>query len=332
MKKYKNITLCFLLIANVFFLPVASALDSIEELFNGTWEGVEVMGCDYQTSNYVRTLIPLEKGSQFLPDRKKLKSWCDIAKEKTGKEIKCSVIGYVEGKYYFGIEIIPGSMERFRSIPQNSKQIAFLPEILNDLYQRWERGFSEHMQKDTVPKQFYQDGYLQCSDPTLQLVSAKLAQNTPNYNQVLLDILRYSNNPDERTKAATLLSWSKHPSNVDIIINENLINDADDNVRNELVRTISYVINDVTDEKVIEKSILALCRQAALPSHSDRTKALAAILTIVHNNKNHASFINGECEREINYISQMSILPNVAGTAKEILRHMKSENSYPNQS
>ncbi|MFO1258148.1 MAG: hypothetical protein U1E78_07070 [Gammaproteobacteria bacterium] len=286
-----------------------------DELFEGTWDGVEVMGGNDQQASLVRTLIPIKIGASFSPDKDNLKLWCEAVKKKIDSSISCSIIGYIEGKYYFNVEILPrdAKKDRFRKIPMNSKNIT-VPTSLSILYSSWEQKLTDLMKQGAVPKQFYKDGYLQCSDHELQLIAKDLAKKTPQYTDVLLDILRYSHDFEERIKAATLISWSKHPDDVVIvIIKENLLNDSSAGVRNELTRSFSYLINDVSNQKILKKAISALCEQLNLPYHSDRTKALAALIALSQNNVNLAPFMSCECKDTLSYIAARSILPNVGG-------------------
>lgn len=327
--KFKQLFFYFFLFT--FSTPIAFALDNIDELFEGTWAGVEVMGGDVKVANLVRDLIPIKVGDQFLPDSKKLGSWCSAVKEKINGSVSCGIIGYIEGKYYFDVEIISANTNnKFREFQTNSPAIEPLPEKLNTLYNYWEKIFEKYMREGAVPKQFYKEGYLQCDDPELQLIAKELSQITPTYNPLLLDIIRYSHDADERTTAAALLSWSKHPENISVIMKENLLNDPDSGVRNELARSVSYIISDVKNKKILKKSIVSLCEQLKLPSHSDRTKALASFLTIIKHNPELTSVINHECGDTLTYVSTMSILPNVGGTAKEILASVKHEDTHFN--
>ncbi|MCS5708343.1 hypothetical protein CC99x_005430 [Candidatus Berkiella cookevillensis] len=67
---------------------------------------------------------------------------------------------------------------------------------------------------------------------------------------------------------------------------------------------------------------LHFCKQAALPSHADRNKALYSLNAIVRKNPNAINVIDQSCMATLNEIAETSILPNAGGIAKEILKNI----------
>ena len=58
-------------------------------------------------------------------------------------------------------------------------------------------------------------------DEILHGLSEKMSKLSRKHNKRLLEVLRYSQDPDERSKAATLLSWSITPENILYILDFN---------------------------------------------------------------------------------------------------------------
>ena len=86
-------------------------------------------------------------------------------------------------------------------------------------------------------------------------------------------------------------------------------------------------MQDMKNESLLRKLIPVYCKQATLPSHTDRNKALTSLFEILKKNKEMVSTVNVECEATIRYISEVSILNNVGGIAKEIVKLLDSVES-----
>ena len=310
----------FLLVCLICFIKILNASTTDNE-FKGTWAGIEVMGCDAKTAQIVRNLIPIEKGTPFYADKEQFNSWCDLVKGKiNAKDINCGFIGFLKGEYYFDVEIIPhGTKETtFRSIPKLSTKSPTVPRNLEKLYEQWDQHFLTMIKTGVNPYEEYKNGFLDYQDPYLHEVALKLANSTYRYNDILLKVIRYSQDPNQRCMASSLLAWSKHPNNIEYILKWDLLNDPDENVRNDLARSLSFTLVDVKDKKLLNDSISMFCKQATLPSHGDRNKAVVSLQDILNKHKDLV-ISDDECKQTLTYISQNSILPNVGGVAKTIL-------------
>jgi hypothetical protein len=179
----------------------------------------------------------------------------------------------------------------------------------------------------TFPNERYDKGFRDSDDPVLHGLAVKLSKVVWKYNHILLDIVHYSTNVTERRSSATLLAWSRHPENLASILEWDLLMDPDTGVRNYIARAFTYSISDIRDRSLLKNLLPAYCKQAALPTHTDRNKALYSILEILKNDKSLASSISPECKNTITYISEISILDNVGGVAKEIMKIMENQNA-----
>lgn len=300
------------------------------ENFHGVWAGIEVMGCDKNTANKIRKLIPIQNGMSFNSlNKEELHSWCEnIKKEIPYLNIKCGFIGYLEGNYYFNVEVLSNNLYKnnFRVIP-SEKSVPVLPHKLEKLHDELENYIINAIQTGVDPKENYDKGYLDYKEPKMHAVALKLSYSVRRYNNTILNILRCSNDSKQREKAATLLSWAKKPNNLHKIIEWDLLNDPDPNVRNNLTRSISFEFETIKEKTLLKKIIPLLCKQATLPSHGDRNKALVSLKSILENNPTISSEINHECNATLEYISESSVLPNAGGIAKELLNKIKANDN-----
>lgn len=324
-------TTLYLILSAVFIFGIANISFASDE-FKGIWAGIEVMGGDKKSSELVRKLIPLKTGTPFHYDKDQFKLWCDTVKEKVkAQDIHCAFIGYLEGDYYYNVEITPigAKLMNFRVLPEFSGDIPQIPKELDKLFEQWDERFMTMIKIGKNPHEAYKDGYVDYQDPLLHNLVKKFVILVSKNNELLLKVIRYSPDPTQRAKASTLLSWSKNIENIEYVLKWDLLNDPDEGVRNDLARALSFMFVDVKNKKTLRDSTAVFCRQATLPSHTDRNKALVSLQNILlqHEDLDLASNINEECRNTLTYISQMSVLPNAGGLAKNILEIIeKSKN------
>ena len=327
-------TICYLIVFT-FFLPF-SAVSS--DYFHGTWSGIEVMGTDQKTAQYIRSIVPIVIGAEFSSKNiNEFQDWCNNVKATLQNDnISCSFIGYGGGKFYYDVEIKPPVKDKMKMAGNVSVKNArfHVPKNLSTLFDRWwDRHFSL-VQSGLFPKEHFTNGHLDYDDEILHGLSEKMSKLSRKHNKRLLEVLRYSQDPDERSKAATLLSWSITPENILYILDFNLLQDPDHGVRNDLSRSMSFILDQVNNDVLLAKATRAFCEQATLPSHGDRNKALFSISALIKKNPKLTEAIDHKCKKTIEYIAQMSILPNVGGSAKDIIKDINQfkneKNTYSN--
>lgn len=301
----------------IFNQSICSASD-----FKGKWVGIEVMGCDTKTAQAIREMIPLQVGQPF--HVQDLSLWCNKVKNNLTKEtVHCSFIAYQNGKFYFDVDIISNKHSKFRQISPNNQAFK-VPKDLAALLHEWDNSTMDMFKSGTYFNETFDKGYLDSNQPHLHGLALKLSKLSYRNNKLILKIIKESKDPIQRAKAATLLSWSRHPENIEYVMKEDLLNDPDSSVRNNLARSLSFNIGMIKDENLLKKAIQIFCNQAKLPTHSDRNKALISLNEILENHKNLSKDVNNECRMTLEYISNMSILPNVGGVAKNILLRLEN--------
>ena len=312
-----------LLLLGLVQIPIVHAEYALEKL-KGIWAGAEVMGCDKKTAQLVRSALAIEDGTPFSFNEEYFEALCEKAKRTVPEqEVKCAFIGYGDGKYYYNVEIVEKvhNSSEYRTIEKPIRPIQKLPEELLTLHEQWNNRFSDMLVSGNADDigEHCENGCLNYGDQTLQDIATKLLVLCSKNNALLLETIRFSPDSDQRSVAATLLSWAKHFDNVNYILKWDLINDPDEGVRNDLTRSLSCTITKVKDVEVLNEMVSHLCKQASLPSHADRNKALSTLQTMLSSHPVISASINKECRNTITNISEMSILINAGGIAKDIL-------------
>ncbi len=308
----------------LYFSPI-SLLAVIDDNYKGRWEGIEVVGVDHHTAQKIRNKMPFKRGDVFLiTDDDKYMEIC----QKNVNEIipsgaaRCGFTLFTDGIVYLNIDIPKAQSDNFRKIPSKNGKIAILPDELRHLYDAWNKRMSTLQSSGTFPNERYDNGFRDSDDPVLHEIALKLNKVSWKHNDNLLDIVHYSPDVSQRRVAATLLAWSRHPENLALILKWDLLMDPDIGVRNYVARAFTYSITDIRDRTLLKNLLPAYCKQVALPTHTDRNKALYSILGILKNDITLASNISPECKDTITYISEISILDNVGGVAKDINKLM----------
>lgn len=319
----QRIKWCFF---TILFLSFTHALASeVTGEFQGKWAGIEVMGCDRNTANTIRDIIPLKKGDTFSSnDSNKYKKWCDsVRKEVKAHEVKCGFIGYSGGNFYFDVDVQDKAENNtFRVIPTSLKNNIKIENQLLKLFNDFDELIWTLPPKGIFPVENFHKGYIDYDLPELHAFVEPLAKLAHTHNQNLLDVIQYSGDSGLREKAATLLSWSQSPGNIEYILDNDFLNDPDSGVRNDLARSLSFFLVEIKDPLVLQKAVVAFCKQAKLHSHGDRNKALHSIKKIMQHNPEMLNSVNVDCMQTIEYIAEMSILDNVGGLAKDILKNI----------
>lgn len=308
---FTQIKIVFILI---LFIPCSYAIE-VEKLdFTGTWQGIEVMGASQDLTQRIKNMVPIEKGSPFNCNEDVCKDWCDkIKKEIYPNKAQCGSVSYIDHTHYYLVDILPQNTENYRLIKSTGSLPKKIPPKLHKILNAFEMQEFNDFKKGT---------YIKSSEKLEKKekrnLSKRLEKLAPLYNDLILDIITYSQDVKQRRDAATLLTWTKN-YNLQEIIDRDLINDPDETVRNNLLLSLSSYIENLNSPKLIEKSIKMYCHQISLPSHGDRNKGLFSIYEILNKDKKNYELLDNTCIDKIKLISETSILPNVGGLAKKML-------------
>lgn len=314
----------------IFAVCTISLLNAYElpDDFKAVWAGVEVMGTDKQTAQKVRELLPIPVGEKFIfPESERYRQQCQqfIKNHISKADFVCEFVLFSDGVVYQVVDFIPVGKKPFlRKLPIKKGKVASLPSSLNTLHDQWDARMSLLAASGNFPREKPNTDFIDFEDPQLHNFALQLHQETSKYNTLLLDILHYSQDVQARRKAATLLSWSGDPENLVPILKWDLLSDPDMGVRNNLARASAVFIANSNNKSLLKKLLPLYCQHATLPEHTDRNKALSALFTMLKTHPELGQELNAECKATLTYISEMSILTNVGGTADDILKLLEN--------
>lgn len=304
----------------------------ISDEFKAVWSGIEIIGTDKITANRIRNDIQLPIGNLYTAsEAEKYRSICNNLKDNYFiGDLNCSFLlcggGEGEAEVYLMIDVIPksASKDQYRKILQLGKTNKVIPNKLDTLYVKMNERLSYLMSNNMDVSENYNNGHIDFSDPTLHKIALKLAKLCEQNNDLLLEIIRVSPDIEQRRRASFFLSWTTKLSNIAYIEKWNLMFDSDAGVRNNISRAYSSRMSQVNDLDLLRKLIPVYCKMAALPSHTDRNKALFSLSGLLEVHPELISSFEPECINRILYISEMSILDNVGGEAKKIINDIRS--------
>ncbi|MGE4349221.1 MAG: hypothetical protein AB7D28_05615 [Candidatus Berkiella sp.] len=310
-----------------FLLCLTFSHISFSYVINGNyeakWSGIEVIGTDNNIeAEKIRQLLPIRIGETLIAkdamDYKNL--CCNIVKEKTSFEkSRCSILFYGDNNAYFIIDLASNeTMYAFRTIPQKSTPIPGIPKELDELYEKWNNHASSLMSSGNFIKENFDNNFRDFEEPSLHLYAMQLNKMTKKYNNILLDIIHYSESNAARQKVADLLSWGDLNKNIHYLIRWNLLNDPDPGVRNNIARAFLHSVHKA-NEALLKDLIHAYCYQSQLPTHGDRNKALFSLKEIIEAHPHLGSTFSSACKNNLIYLSEMSILDNIKEPANDIL-------------
>lgn len=296
--------------------------------FHGTWQGIEVMGCDKTVSKHIRDVIPLKIGTPLNLSEKTFEDWCHkVKKEIVPFRAKCNLVGYPEQQhYYYVVDVINTSdSDPYRKIEISKLNDLIIPKKIYSTFKELNTKRFKMLISGVSSGQNFKNGYIEYSDLNLKKFTRVLAKNVHQHNSLLIDIITHSSNVEQRRDASTLLSWAKlSEPEIEKIIDRKLLNDSDSAVRNNLTRSLSFYFNKPFKPQLTEKIIHSCCKQINFPSHGDRNKALISIEQIIKADQQAKIFIHPKCQENLKYISEMSILPNVGLIATDILNKIEA--------
>ena len=318
----------FFIIFSTFSSSIAFGNTADISDFHGTWQGVEVIGCNKTVAKQIREIIPLKIGTPLNLTEETLNGWCKtINNAIVPLKAECSFVGYPKEKhYYYVVDVLNTSnLDPYRKIEVNKFNNLTIPKKIYSTFKELNTKRFKALVSSVPSGENFKNGYVDYSDPNLKKITRVLAKNVSKHNALLINIITYSSNVEQRRDASTLLSWAKlSEPEIEKIIDRNLLNDPDSATRNNLTRSLSFYFKNTFEPQLAEKIIHSCCEQINFPSHGDRNKALISIDQMLTANQKTSQFIQPECQKNLKYISEMSILPNVGLIATDILNKIEA--------
>jgi hypothetical protein len=291
------------------------------------WMGVEVIGNHRVSSTDLLGQLPVHIGDIYRED---LRTWMNCGDGLRARYgfifARCLPVRYPDGTAYLVVDVVEPDQayrNRFRNPP--AKDVAWVTPEIKAVYDRLYTRFWALFNQGRSVQERADAGYLDYSDPRLHADVLKLIRSVPLYRDRLLDVLQNDRNSKKRADAANFLNWTVKDLEGTIRRANSLLDDPSSEVRNNISRfTLQFVArlqSDPVRRDVIRQCLLQLDR----PSFGDRNKSLYNLLAIAQKFPEDRDFISEQGLALIQSIADASVLPNVGGTARDLLKVLKPE-------
>ena len=306
-----------------FALTIAAALlaglpFAVQAQQQMTWGETEVIGLKRLKREQITSLLPIKVGEVADQKEKEMLKWCEPLRKLPVLAVSCN--GAVVGtKLYYVVEILEDTesdaiLQASRS-PRASGRVS--PDARKLLAMR-EHRVQEVIADGYMPgEQITPSGILVSDDPELRAFDAQLRDFAMGQQDKLIAMVLDANHP-ERRDAISMLQWAGNPAFSIAAIQGRLL-DPDTEVRNFTARFILTFIERLRDSEVAESLALTLTKVLTLPSHADRTKALAILSPLYTLHPEIRPTLRLEASEPLAKIARESVLPGVGGEARGLL-------------
>jgi hypothetical protein len=253
-----------------------------------TLAGIDIYGNTRTPASEILALLALKEGD---PITTQVVTRLDEKVRTSGKfaYAKVSSTGYGDRKSYLTVDIVEKGDERrfaFRPAPTGSVPV---PEEVLDWVRRYEKASYRLFQVKPRRLKDINEGHYLDSDEGLRQYELKMLEMVPQHYDLLVRALREDRDPGKRSLCATILGWAKDKDAVIPPLQEAL-KDADVQVRADAARSlipIAYLFAHTGRPFPMG----AVFEQLQFPTSSDRTKAIALLLHLAGEPKNHAEIL-----------------------------------------
>lgn len=165
----------------------------------------------------------------------------------------------------------------------------------------------------------YREGMKTFSDQPSQRLAEQAVKELEGQQRSLLTIVSTDPNPNRRTSAIELLNfvpdWLR--SCVALIP---AIDDSDAGVRAAATKFIWARLPNMPDDFPFQDLMEALSRQLMRPSHGDRTRSLACLISLCKRDSDAISAVKEFDSERLKQITDSSILPEVQAMAGQLMK------------
>lgn len=287
------------------------------------WAGFEILGNKTVSKHEIQKIIPLKIGTTYQLDQEKWKEWCQSLVQKFSfHNAYCSAVKYISFESYFMVNVVEqGDEERDKYREPPSGDIKLADEKVLDTYEKLQSRLWELFNDGIGVQEDSSQGYLDYGDSQMSTLVAKLVKLVPPYADNLIEVLKNDQSDLKRAKAATLLNWARQTKH-HVSIVHTLLDDPAMLVRNNISRFMLHYLGSLEDREVRKLVIKSLAKQMRRPSHADRNKSLYGLVEIAENFVDDRPYIKDYAFSEIKYLAENSIVENVQGPAKKLVKYL----------
>lgn len=282
--------------------------------------GLEFLGSTLISRVELEKMLALKPGATLESAQKaveKLKAKLDLKHIKTNIDI----VPGDQNNFFIAIDVVESGLSN--TLPTRKLEDphhVFLNnekpfDLLAQLRARQDKLIEEGRPTDET----YSEGTKIFKDPPSQRIAEQEAKELQGQQRSLLTIISTDPNPNRRASAIELLNfvpdWLR--SCVALIP---AIDDSDAQVRAAATKFIWARLPELPDDYPFQDLLEALSRQLMRPSHGDRTRALACLISLCKRDTDAISAVKEFDAQRLQQITDTSILPEVQAMAGQLMK------------
>lgn len=287
------------------------------------WGETEVLGLDKVSRDTVLAQLPIKLGSRVNQKEKELLGWCEGLRRLPLAAVSCTgtVIG---NELHYVVEVFESQETNLRlSAPTGAPVAGKLPSELRQLLGRREYRVQEIAAEGAMPaEKVTPSGIVIGEDPELRMYDVQIRDACAGMREHLVAMVLDGQHAERRT-AAQLLSWAGRPEASIAQVHHRLL-DPDREMRNLIGRFILTFADRVYDSDVAEAVAESLVKQLAIPTLTDRTKALGGLAQLLARHPELHSRLRDSARGPLEKIAHESVLPTIGGEARGLLNELSN--------
>jgi hypothetical protein len=287
-----------------------------------SWRAVEIYGNRTIDDKVVMADLPVKLGASITQGKPELDSWCAALSGRLSvASAQCNTVYLRADRAYLVIDIVERAEGKAAviALPNGGSNVKLDPKLLElseEMRKLEEQSF--FTQKDSSPD-LTNTRFLDYNDKTLHEFAQKLhTQSSPQADQVI-KVATGSSSNEQRRAATLLLNWVGDPVK-SIQATRHLMLDSDQGVRNNITNFVLAFVKLVKDKELLNQIADDLFSQVQLPTHTDRNKALYAILQLQKIVDSQTPIVTPSRAKVLEDIVARSHLPNISAPARRILQ------------
>jgi len=282
------------------------------------WGETEIIGIKRLSREQVTSQLPIKPGEAVSQNEKDMLKWCERLKKLPIAAVSCN--GAMVGtRLHYVVEILEDASADPVLQPSTAPRAAArVPPEARQLIAQREYRVQEVLADGYMPgERITPSGIVVAEDPELRTFDAQLRDLANGQQERMIAIALDARHP-ERKDAIVMLNWTGRPEASIAALHGRLL-DPDSEVRNLTGRLVLTFIEWIKDPAVADALAGTLAQVLTLPSHTDRTKALAAMGQLYALHPEIRGKLQRVAREPLTEIARTSVLPNVGGDARGLL-------------
>lgn len=301
-------------------LPLLIAFASAPSLAQTAmvWGETEVIGLEKMPREQVLAQLPIQPGSRVDQKEKEMLRWCERVRRLPLAAVSCT--GTVIGEeLHYVVEVVESPDAKLRLQAATGAPVSDkLPGEIRKLLSHREYRIQEMAAEGTAPIEgVTPSGVVIGEDSELRMYDVQIRDACIGRRETLIAMVLDGHN-GERRIAAQLLAWAGEPEESIARVHHRLL-DPDGEMRNLIGRLILTFADRIRDPEIAEGVANSLLAQLALPTLTDRTKALGGLGKLLARHPELHARLREVAQAPLEKIARESVLPTIGGEARGLL-------------